>query len=195
MALFYVSADIPLGALADRTSRKRLIIWSLSAWSVLTALCGMTRSFGQLLLARDFVGIGAAGGTPPSQTLLSDRFSPQRRGLAMSLYAIRAAAGAALGASVEGWINDLYGWRRVLLVFGCMGPPFAALLALTVREPPRGQMDSAPLGDRPISVRETLRFFAGQPTLLHILAAATLVTFEAGDWYGGCLRFLSVCTG
>ena len=186
MAIFYVSAGIPLGALADRTSRKRMIVLSLTAWSALTAICGLTKSFWQLLFARIFVGIGEAGGTPPSQSLLSDKFPPNRRGLAMSLFALGAAAGAALGASLGGWINDLYGWRIVLIVFGCMGLPLAAIVALTIKEPRRGQMDSVAAPDNPVRVSEALRFVGGQPALLHVLAGATVVTF----WGWGLLWWM-----
>lgn len=176
LATFYVTAGIPLGMLADRTNRKRMIVLSLAAWSVLTAICGMTKSFGQLLVARIFVGIGEAGGTPPSQSLLSDKFPPRARAFAMSLFAAGAAAGAALGASLGGWISDHYGWRMVLIVFGGIGLPVALLIALTIREPKRGQLDTVPPSEA-VGIRETLRFVARQRSLLHILAGATVVTF------------------
>ncbi|HET9644727.1 MAG TPA: MFS transporter, partial [Burkholderiaceae bacterium] len=77
IALFYVSAGIPLGMLADRKSRKVMIVASLTLWSLLTSVCGLTQTFWQLLVARVGVGIGEAGGTPPSQSLLADKFLPR----------------------------------------------------------------------------------------------------------------------
>ncbi|MGC4251360.1 MAG: MFS transporter [Sphingobium sp.] len=177
LAIFYVAAGIPLGLLADRTSRKRLIMVSLAAWSILTGICGLTRGFGQLLFARIFVGIGEAGGTPPSQSLLSDKFAPGSRGFAMSLYAIGAAAGAALGASLGGLLNDLYGWRVVLIVFGAMGLPLFLLVAATVREPARGAMDDGPTAEKPVSVMEALSYVRHNRALIHILAGTAVVTF------------------
>lgn len=175
MAIFYVSAGIPLGLLADRSSRKRMVVAALTVWSVLTSLCGLSQNFWQLLIARIGVGVGEAGGTPPSQSLLSDKFPPRSRAFAMSLFAIGAAAGAALGSLFGGYISDDYGWRAVLLVFGAMGLPLALVVALTVKEPVRGQLDDGH-ADGEVTLRHTLRFVITQKSLLHILAAATLVT-------------------
>ncbi|WP_143075154.1 MFS transporter [Sphingobium sp. AP50] len=176
MAVFYVAAGVPLGLVADRTSRMRLIVFSLTAWSALTALCGMTHSFAQLLVARIGVGIGEAGGTPACQSLLADKFPPRARGFALTLFALGAALGAALGSSLGGYLSDHYGWRTVLIVFGALGLPLAVLVALTVREPQRGRLDDAPLA-RTVRLRTTLAFVGQQRSLLHVIAGATVVTF------------------
>src|SRR5579883_1249038 len=72
LAVFYVTAGVPMAVLADRTNRTRLIAAALAAWSLFTALCGIARNFTQLLLARILVGVGEAGGTPPSTSVISD---------------------------------------------------------------------------------------------------------------------------
>src|ERR1700687_2388603 len=64
LAIFYVTVGLPLAVLADRTNRRTLVALSLAAWSLMTVACGLTRTFGQLMWARIFVGIGEAGGTP-----------------------------------------------------------------------------------------------------------------------------------
>jgi len=176
LAIFYVSAGIPLGLLADRWNRKRMIAIALGAWSVLTGLCGLAQNFWHLLLLRIGVGIGEAGGTPPSQSLLADEFPPNSRPFAMSLFSLGAAFGAALGASLGGWINDHYGWRAVLLVFGAMGIPLAALVALTLPEPRRGRLDSG-VPVLVVSLKHTAVFVRRQKSLLHILAGTTVLTF------------------
>jgi predicted MFS family arabinose efflux permease len=176
LALFYVTAGIPLGVLADRTNRKRMIVAALTIWSALTAICGLAQNFWQLLVARIGVGIGEAGGTPPSQSLLSDKFLPQSRSMAMSLFAVGAAAGAALGSSLGGWINDGYGWRAVFIAFGLLGLPVALLVLFCVKEPRRGGLDDAAPATA-VSFRDTLRFIAGQRALLHILAGCTVITY------------------
>lgn len=176
LAIFYVGAGIPLGVLADRTNRKRMIAIALLLWSGVTIACGFTKTFWQLLIARIGVGVGEAGGTPPSQSFLSDKFPPAERAFAMSLYAVGAAAGAALGSSLGGYVNDSHGWRAVLIVFGAMGLPVALVVALTLREPKRGALDDVTPPTR-ATLRETLAFTLRQRALLHILAGATVATY------------------
>ena len=71
LALFYVTVGIPVATLADWANRRNIIAISLALWSGMTALCGLAQNYWHLLLARFGVGIGEAGGTPPST-----RFSP-----------------------------------------------------------------------------------------------------------------------
>lgn len=86
LAIFYCTAAVPLGALADRANRRNMIALSLAAWSAITVLCGVTRSFWQLLLARIGVGIGEAGATPAQQSLLADMVAPRGRAVAMTFF-------------------------------------------------------------------------------------------------------------
>src|SRR3546814_7282130 len=79
LAIFYSAAGLPLGALADRANRRNMIMWAITIWSFFTALCGMAQNFWQLLFARIGVGIGEAGGTPPSHSILADYFTPSQR--------------------------------------------------------------------------------------------------------------------
>ena len=137
LAIFYVAAGLPLGALADRTNRKRMIGAAVAVWSAMTVFCGLSSSFWQLLLARIGVGVGEAGGTPPSHSIIADKFRPKLRAFALSVYGIGASVGAWFGASGAGYLNDAYGWRTTLLVFGLCGLPFALLVWLCIREPKR----------------------------------------------------------
>ncbi|MEC7369924.1 MAG: MFS transporter, partial [Pseudomonadota bacterium] len=72
--IFYATLGIPIARLADRYSRVNVIAISLSIWSLMTALSGLAANFWQLLVARIGVGIGEAGGSPPSHSLLADYF-------------------------------------------------------------------------------------------------------------------------
>ena len=144
LALFYVTIGIPVSALADRYSRRNIIAGALLAWSVLTVLTGFTISFSQMLLARIGVGIGESGGTPPSTSMLADTFRPAQRPAALTVFALGSCLGAWIGADVAGRVADLYGWRHAFVVLGIPGVVLAALIFLTVREPPRGAMDERP---------------------------------------------------
>jgi predicted MFS family arabinose efflux permease len=173
LAIFYVAAGLPLSALADRVNRRNLVAFSLSAWSLMTVVCGLTRSFWQLMAARILVGVGEAGGTPPSQSLVSDYFPWRRRAFALSIYAVGASLGSMLGSSA-GYLSDLWGWRSAFFVLGLPGLVLAGVLYATVKEPARGRLDlPAAEGDRPGFVH-LLRFIRRQPALLHALIGGAL---------------------
>lgn len=175
VALFYITASIPIAVFADRTSRQRLLAVSIVFWSVLTAACGACYSFWQLFAARVGVGVGEAGATPISQSLLSDKFPAGARGFAFSVFALGAAAGAAAGASLGGALNDTHGWRSALLVFGVLGLPCAALVVFTVREPVRGRFDARTALESP-TFKQTLQFMTKQRALHHLFWGSSVVT-------------------
>lgn len=177
LAIFYTAAGLPLGILADRVRRRTMIAWALVLWSVFTALCGMAQTFWQLLLARIGVGIGEAGGTPPSQSILADYFKPADRIVAMSIYALGIALGSAFGGIGGGLLAERFGWRQALFVCALSSLPVLMLL-FTVREPRRGAYDvGEPTVSKP-SVAETIRFIRSQRALIHIMAGATIATFS-----------------
>ena len=177
LALFYVTAGLPLASLADRANRRTMIALALGAWSAMTALCGVAQNFWQLLLARIGVGVGEAGGTPPSTSLLSDYFPWRRRAFALSVYSIGASLGSMLGSSA-GYASDAWGWRTAFLLLGIPGLAFAILIRFTVREPQRGQLDEGPAPLK-AGLLATLRFTTRQPALLHTLIGASVYTLWA----------------
>ncbi len=142
LAFFYVTAGLPLATLADRANRRTMIAVALGAWSVMTTLCGFAQNYWQLLLARIGVGVGEAGGTPPSASLLSDYFTSRRRALALSVYSVGASLGSMIGSSA-GYASDAWGWRAAFYVLGVPGVLVAVLVAITIREPERGRLDAA----------------------------------------------------
>ena len=177
LGVFYVTAGIWVAVLADRLDRSRILALALAAWSGITALCGLTHSYGQLLLARFGVGIGEAGGTPPSTSILADKFPPARRPLALTVFALGACLGAWLGSSVAGAAAEHSGWRAAFLVLGVPGLAMALLVALTIREPRRGQLDAAAAGLPSASLMETLRFLGRQRSAVHLLIGGAVATF------------------
>lgn len=186
LAFFYVTVGIPVAALADRLNRRNILAVSLLIWSGVTALCGVARNYGQLLVARFAVGIGEAGGTPPSISIVADNFPPARRPLALTIYALGACIGAWLGSSVAGAAADYGGWRLAFLVLGIPGVAVALLLWLTVREPRRGQLDSElhrpraepfSLGTIIRQLVDTLRRMTAQRSSIHIVVGGSVATF------------------
>lgn len=177
LAIFYVTAGLPLSVLADRINRRNLLAVSLAAWSLLTAVCGLTRTFWQLMAARTLVGVGEAGGVPPSQSLLSDYFGWRHRAFALSIYSVGASVGSMLGLTA-GYVSEQWGWRSAFLVLGLPGVLLAGVLYATVKEPARGRLDAA-AADGPAGFFAMLKFTRHQPALLHGLAGGTLFTLWA----------------
>jgi MFS family permease len=137
-AMFYVLFGLPIARWADRGNRRNIISLAVLIWSVMTALCGMAQNFVQMLFARMGVGIGEAGGSPPSHSMISDIFPPERRATALGVYSVGVNAGILLGLLVGGWLNEFYGWRVAFLAVGLPGIALAIILRLAVKEPPRG---------------------------------------------------------
>jgi predicted MFS family arabinose efflux permease len=177
LALFYVTVGIPVAAFADRANRRNILVVALALWSGMTALCGLAYSYTQLLLARFGVGIGEAGGTPPSTSMLADKFPPARRPLALSIFALGASLGAWLGSSVAGTAAELSGWRTAFLVLGIPGVVMALIVWLTVSEPARGQFDAAVPAAQNTSFLTTLRYIWSQRSAKHLLLGGAVATF------------------
>lgn len=160
-ALFYTVLGIPLGRLVDSRRRTTLVAVGVALWSVMTAVCGLARTFSQMFLARIGVGVGEAALSPASYSMLSDWFSGKELTRALSLYSAAVYVGAGLAtllggtliASIApfdaGALGVLEPWRVVFLLVGLPGLAIA-LLTLSLREPARRGLTSAampPLGE------------------------------------------------
>jgi MFS family permease len=151
-ALFNATLGLPVGWLADRTNRVRIVAAGVFFWSVMTALCGTAKSFTTLFAYRMGVGIGEATTQPAGYSMISDLFPPTKRGFALSVFNLGTAIGSGLalfiGAQVifevsklEGRIElplvgELFPWQLVFIVLGVPGI-LVALWAWTLREPKR----------------------------------------------------------
>jgi len=180
-ALFYCVLAIPIGWIADRTNRVRLLSLACAVWSAATVACGMATNYPQLVAARMAVGVGEAGGVPPSYAIISDYFPSGQRGTALGIYNFGPPIGMALGVAFGASIAAAYSWRSAFVVLGAVGIVTALVVWLFVREPVRGGLDALTLpergADRPQQAGfwPTCRKFFGNPVLLR-LSLATGVT-------------------
>ena len=140
-ALFYATLGMPIARLADRYGRKYVIAISLALFSVMTVLCGAAVNFLTLFLCRVGVGVGEAGTTPASVSMLSDLYEKQRRSTAMAIFSVGANIGLLVGFVVGGYVAVEYGWRHAFWMVGLPGIIVAAIIAITLKEPPRGYAD------------------------------------------------------
>ena len=140
-AVLYTLLGIPIARLAERRNRVTIISLALVVWSGFTVACGFAGNFVALLAMRVGVGVGEAGCSPPSHSLISDYFEPKRRASALSIYAFGIPLGSMIGAVAGGWLAKTYGWRIAFMVVGAPGVILAVLVKLLVKEPPRGHSD------------------------------------------------------
>lgn len=168
LALFYVVCGIPIAWLADRSNRRNIVAASLLVWSTFTAFCGLAQSYGQFLVSRIGAGIGEAGATPPSTSLVSDCFPAERRAMALSVFALGAPIGAWLATDVAGAAAQIYGWRGAFFALGVPGVLLGVLFFLTIREPKRGRLDAV-AAERKAGFAESLAFLWRQRAAFHVI--------------------------
>jgi predicted MFS family arabinose efflux permease len=176
-ALVYITAGIPIAFWADRSNRRNIIAGALTIWSGMTALSGLAQNYSQLLLARIGVGIGEAGGSPPSHSMISDYYPPERRGTALAIFSTGVHLGVLLGFVLGGVISQAYGWRIAFMAVGLPGILLAAILVLTVREPPRGRWESAEQAAYKPGWRDTLAELSSYRSFWYLAAAGGLTAF------------------
>jgi len=183
-ALFYCFIAIPIGWLADRTSRVKVLSAACAIWSAATAACGMAGTYGQLVVARMMVGVGEAGGVPPSYAIISDTFPRERRTTAMAIFNLGPPIGSALGVAFGASLAAAFDWRMPFYVIGGIGVVTAVAVYWVVREPKRGETDGLPVTTAPAVgpegfVATILRFFRNPLLLMASLAsgAGNFITY------------------
>ena len=142
-AVLYTTLGIPIARLADRWNRVNIVAISLACWSGFTAVCGVTQNFAQLAMARVGVGIGEAGGSPPSHSLISDFYPKEKRAGALAVYALGIPIGVTLAYFATAYGLSRFGWRTTFIALGIPGVLLAILVKLTIREPTRGATETA----------------------------------------------------
>lgn len=136
-SLTYLFAGIPVAFLADRHSRRWTISLALLVWSGFTALSGLAQDFRQMVVTRMGVGIGEAGGSPASHSLVIDYVEPAKRARAMAVISVGSLVGLGGGMLWGGWASEWLGWRMTLVSVGIPGVVVAIVFAATVVDPPR----------------------------------------------------------
>jgi MFS family permease len=145
-AVFYTVTAIPIAWLADRFSRVNILAIALATWSGFTALTGLANNFVQIGLARMGVGIGEAGGSPPSHSIISDMYPKEERASALGVYSMGIPFGIMAAffatAAIMGASSDEVDWRRIFIFLGVTGIVLAGIVKLVLKEPVRGAMEA-----------------------------------------------------
>lgn len=193
-AAFYTIMGIPLAFLADRMNRVTLLSLALAVWSGFTALTGYAQNFVHIALARVGVGIGEAGGSPPSHSMISDFYAKEERAGALGVYSLGIPLGIMaayfLTAALLGADAESVNWRRIFITLGIFGIVLALLVKVAIREPERGAMESgmkAPSGYIPLG-----QSFAQSNLTPRIGIFGGLLALLIGTWTLGYISWVFV---
>jgi predicted MFS family arabinose efflux permease len=174
--LLYAVVGLPLGRLADRAARTRLLGGGALLWSAMTAVSGLATSFAGLFASRLGVGVGEAVCAPAAASLIGDLFPSERRGRATAVFMLGLPVGLGLSYAVGGAVAQAWGWRAAFFVAGLPGLAVAAL-CLALPEPPRGGAEPHPIGTRR-RTGSVLALLTQTPTLVWIIVSGALHNFN-----------------
>ena len=200
-ALFYTFMGLPIARLADRSSRRVIIGTGVAVWSLMTALCGLARSFGGLFFARVGVGVGEAALNPAAYSMITDYFPKDQVTRAIAVYTSGSFLGAGLAYIIGGYVielvanmeaivlpvvGELRAWQVAFIAVGLPGLLVSAVI-FTLREPKRrGLLASASGVNRGIPIPEVLRFLRSQwrTYALHFsgISAIVLLAYAMLAW-------------
>lgn len=167
------------GYISDRLGHRRVILFSLVIWSAVTALTGLARTFGELILARAAMGLSEACYIPAAMAFLSAHHSDSTRARAIGLHQSGIYLGIVIGGAGGGWMGEHYGWRPVFYLLGGVGVAYGLLLTRLLRGPAR----AAP-PERPGFWRTARGLFAakGFRIVLAVFALTSLANWLVYTW-------------
>ena len=172
-AVVYGVAGLWVARLADRYPRNIIIAASVFIWSAATAFGGLASSYWQLALSRLGVAAGESGSTPASHSLIADVFPPDRRAIAMAVFAAGTPVGVMIGYAGGGWMVSALSWREVLLWVGVPGMLLSVLVLATVKEPRAARAHSSDSASGAVGALLRLSIFR------HMMIAAGLFAASA----------------
>lgn len=192
-AIGYAATVIPLGMLADRVNRVRLLGALVTIWSGLTVFGGFAPSFTALALCRVGVGAAEGGGSPACLSLIADYFPKRQRGMAFGIFYSSTALGVFLIFLFGGMIASAYGWRAVFFAAGGPGLVLALLVQMTLRQPRRGRFDEPSEMQPPPRLREVLLHIGRSPPLAFSILGLTLaIVVVSGVWAWASSFFIRI---
>jgi MFS transporter, Spinster family, sphingosine-1-phosphate transporter len=172
---FYMIAAPFVGPLADRYSRKLIIVLGALFWSGLTLLTAVTHTYTELLIRHTLVGVGEATFVTIAPTFVADLFAEKKRGRILGVFYLAIPVGSAAGYLLGGSLAPHYGWRFPFYI--AAAPGFVlALAVLFLKEPERGQFDSL----RETPERGTILGLARNPAFLMATLGMAAMTFSLG---------------
>ncbi len=188
--VFYMIAAPFVGPLADRYSRKKIIVGGAIFWSGLTLLTAVTHTYTELLIRHTLVGIGEATFVTIAPTFVADLFPEEKRGRILGVFYLAIPVGTAAGYLLGGNLSPHYGWRFPFYIAAVPGF-MLALAVLFLREPERGHFDSV----KETPERGTILGLARNPAFWTSTLGMAAMTFALGGIQVWMPTFLSRARG
>jgi MFS family permease len=199
-ALFYTLFGVMIGRLADRKSRRNIIIVGISIWSLMTTFCAGVVNYGQFFLARMGVGVGESTLSPSAYSMIADLFPKNRLATALSVFSLGVFLGSGLailiGAGIvaklptEGMVTvpffgEIFPWQLIFLYIGLPGL-VVGLLLFTIKEPARTNTIQRDGEVAKLSLKESLQIIFKHPKAYFLIcfatAAGALVNYGSNAW-------------
>ncbi len=168
----YAFIGLPLGWLADKGSRKKLLAAGVALWGLLTGYAAWAASFALLVFSRLGVAVGEAACAPTATSWIGDLFPPARRARPLALFMLGVPVGGALSFFFSGPIAQAFGWRQAMIAAAIPALLLVPVLLL-LPEPERGASETGHAASDG-SVRKLLTI----PTFWWIILSGILVNFS-----------------
>jgi len=178
---FYAVFGLLIARVSDKYGVRKVIIGSLVAWSVMTALCGAAQNYFHMLITRFGVGAGEAGVSPAAHATLARLFPPSRRSLPLAVFSAGGPAGIMFALLVSGYLEAWAGWRWTFVIMSVPGVILAAVI-MRMQEliPNRGASVSPADSHENVSV--VMRRLFKTPTFISVnFLVSGLVFFAFGQ--------------
>lgn len=176
-SFIYAICGIPMGRIADLYSRKKIILFGLVIWSLMTFISGFATGLALLISARFFVGVAESALSPAVYSLLADYFCPDQRATVFSIYASGIFLGIGLAFLGGGSVAQTYDWRTALMVVGAPGILLAIVGWFVIKELPRGITQGGDRYDFEQPMAEVLRYILRKKTVLLHFAGFSFLAF------------------
>lgn len=176
-SFIYAFSGIPMGRLADRWSRRKVIAIAVFTWSLATVLSGFVASFAALIILRLLLGVSQAMLSPAAYAILAETFPDEKRGTVFSIYASGIFIGIGASFLVGGTVANSYDWQTAMIVVGLPGLFFAPLVWFVIRDarPSPEYAQKGPFHDFFGDTLKQLRYILRKKTvLLHLTGFAAL---------------------
>ena len=195
-SLLYCAFAIPLGAIADATNRRNLIMFGLAVWSVATVMAATATSFESLFMARILVGMGEACLIPAGMSLLATYFAPDNLARGTAVFGTGAnfglglaflGGGIVLAALQAGGgmqvpvLGHVQPWQGIFLLAGSLAIPVLILLCW-LKEPPRAAGGNGGLAAARHGLAYVLANLKGYAPFLLIAAMTAVTGYTLNSW-------------